>query len=89
MNWREDMNDPEHAHPETGLPFDETVALRRLLEVRSKGPFLTAGEFRAEIDAMLARKRRELGIYANRSAIRRFNRRQRSTSFPTSSGTVG
>lgn len=56
------MSDPEIARPETELPFDETAALRRLLEERAKGPFLTAEEFSAKIDAMLARKRREAGL---------------------------
>lgn len=62
MNWRDDMNDPEAARPETEWTFDETAALRRLHEERAKGPFLTAEEFSARIEAMLARKRQEIGI---------------------------
>ena len=61
MNWCEKVSDPEPIRPEAGWLEADKPALRRLLKERAKGPFLTAAEFRAEIDAMLARKRRELG----------------------------
>lgn len=47
---------------ENETPFDETAALRRLLEERAKGPFVSMEKSRAETKAILARKRREARV---------------------------
>lgn len=47
---------------ETEAREADTKALRALLEERAKGPFLSAEDFGKKIDAMLANKRRVLGL---------------------------
>jgi antitoxin ParD1/3/4 len=52
----------EMVRTETELQEAETAALRQLLTARAKGPFLTMEESRKETEAMLARRRKELGV---------------------------
>lgn len=47
---------------ETEAREADTRALKVLLEERAKGPFVSAEEFGARVDAMLERKRKERGL---------------------------
>jgi antitoxin ParD1/3/4 len=52
----------EMLRTETEAKRAEIEALRLLVEERRRGPFVSLGEGRAQTQAMLARKRAELGL---------------------------